>query len=91
MAAARAPHARRAAHGEPGPVDWDEYAAAAHRWELITGRPAPYPTRTARTPRARTAVRRMAHGPAPCWDAADHLDLSRTAQARALGNGVMPQ
>ena len=48
MATARAPRARRAARGEPGPVDWGEYAAAVHRWELITGRPAPYPTQPGR-------------------------------------------
>jgi DNA (cytosine-5)-methyltransferase 1 len=29
-------------------VDWGEYAAAVHRWELITGRPAPYPTQPGR-------------------------------------------
>jgi hypothetical protein len=29
-------------------VDWGEYSAAVHRWELIAGRPAPYPTQPGR-------------------------------------------
>jgi hypothetical protein len=29
-------------------VDWGEYSAAVRRWELVTGRPAPYPTQPGR-------------------------------------------
>jgi hypothetical protein len=91
--AARAPRARRAAPGEPGPVDWGEYAAAVHRWELITGRSAPYPTQPGRHGRPVLAPPfvEWLMGLPPGWGTAEHLDLPRTAQLRALGNGVMPQ
>lgn len=93
MATGRAPRARRAARGEPGPVDWGEYAAAVHRWELITGRPAPYPTQPGRHGRPVLAPPfvEWLMGLPPGWVTAEHLDLPRTAQLRALGNGVMPQ
>ncbi|MEV8609500.1 hypothetical protein AB0383_16470 [Amycolatopsis sp. NPDC051373] len=93
VATARAPRARRAARGEPAPVDWGEYAAAVHRWELITGRPAPYPTQPGRHGRPVLAPPfvEWLMGLPPGWATADHLDLPRTAQLRALGNGVMPQ
>ncbi|WP_329072754.1 hypothetical protein [Amycolatopsis sp. NBC_01480] len=91
--AARAPRARRAARGEPCPVDWGDYAADVHRWELITGRPAPYPTQPGRHGRPVLAPPfvEWLMGLPPGWATAEHLDLPRTAQLRALGNGVMPQ
>jgi len=87
--AARAP---RTARGEPGPVDWGEYAIAVHRWELITGRPAPYPTQPGQHGRPVLAPRfvEWLMGLPPDWVTAENLDLPRTAQLRALGNGVMP-
>ncbi|WP_158303283.1 hypothetical protein [Prauserella endophytica] len=93
MATGRAPRARRAARGEPGPVDWGEYAAAVYRWELITGRVAPYPTQPGRHGRPVLAPRfvEWLMGLPPGWVTAEHLELPRTAQLRALGNGVMPQ
>ena len=93
MASARAPRARRAVRGEPGPVDWGEYAAAVHRWELITGRVAPHPTQPGRHGRPVLAPPfvEWLMGLPPGWVTAEHLDLPRTAQLRALGNGVMPQ
>ncbi|MFE0025108.1 hypothetical protein [Amycolatopsis sp. NPDC059021] len=93
VATARAPRARRAARDEPGPVDWGEYAAAVHRWELITGRPAPHPTQPGRHGRPVLAPPfvEWLMGLPPGWVTAAHLDLPRTAQLRALGNGVMPQ
>lgn len=83
--------ARRAQ--KPRPVEWGEYAAAVHRWELITGRPAPYPTQPGRHGRPVLAPLfvEWLMGLPPGWVTADHLDLPRTAQLRALGNGVMPQ
>lgn len=92
MTTANAPRARRTARGEPNPVDWGEYAAAAHRWELITERPAPYPTQPGRHGRPVLAppfVEWLMGFPAE-WVTAAHLDLPRTAQLRALGNGVVP-
>jgi hypothetical protein len=89
----RAPHAHRAASAEPTPVEWGEYAAAVHRWELITGRPAPYPTQSGRhgRPVLAPAFVEWLMGLPPGWVTAEHLDLPRTAQLRALGNGVMPE
>jgi hypothetical protein len=74
-------------------VDWGEYAAAVHRWELITGRPAPYPTQPGRHGRPVLAPPfvEWLMGLPPGWVTAERLDLPRTAQLRALGNGVMPQ
>ncbi|QWF81056.1 hypothetical protein [Amycolatopsis sp. CA-230715] len=92
MATARAPRGHDAAPGDAGPVDWGEYAAAVHRWELITGRPAPYPTQPGRHGRPVLAPPfvEWLMGLPPGWVTAEHLDLPRTAQLRALGNGVMP-
>jgi hypothetical protein len=79
----------RAARGEPAPVDWGEYAAAVHRWELIMRRPAPYPTQPGRPVLAPPFVEWLMGLP-PGWATAENLDLPRTAQLRALGNGVVP-
>ncbi|MER7859175.1 hypothetical protein ABTX61_08735 [Amycolatopsis japonica] len=93
MTTARAPRSRRAARSEPRPVHWGEYAAAVHRWELITGRPAPYPTQPGRHGRPVLAPPfvEWLMGLPPGWVTATYLELPRTAQLRALGNGVMPQ
>ncbi|MDT8916069.1 hypothetical protein [Amycolatopsis sp. PS_44_ISF1] len=90
---ARVSRVRRAARGESGLVDWGEYAAAVHRWELATGRPAPYPTQPGRHGRPVLAPPfvEWLMGLPPGWSTAAYLDLPRTAQLRALGNGVMPQ
>ncbi|MCR6488319.1 hypothetical protein M8542_36360 [Amycolatopsis sp. OK19-0408] len=74
-------------------MDWGEYAAAVHRWELITSHPAPYPTQPGRhgRPVLAPAFVEWLMGLPPGWVTAEHLDLPRTAQLRALGNGVMPQ
>lgn len=81
-----------AARGEPGPLDWGGYAVAVHRWELITGRPAPYPTQPGRHGRPVLAPPfvEWLMGLPSGWATAENLDLPRTAQLRALGNGVMP-
>ncbi|WP_245976359.1 DNA cytosine methyltransferase [Amycolatopsis palatopharyngis] len=89
---ARASRARRVASGKPSPVDWGEYAAV-HRWEVVTRRLAPYPTQPGRHGRPVLAppfVEWLMGLPAG-WVTAENLDLPRTAQLRALGNGVMPQ
>jgi hypothetical protein len=85
--------ARRATPRDPRPLDWGEYAAAVHRWELITQRPAPYPTQPGRHGRPVLAPPfvEWLMGLPPGWVSAEHLDLPRTAQLRNLGNGVMPQ
>ncbi|MEV7042886.1 hypothetical protein [Amycolatopsis sp. NPDC051061] len=93
VAPARAPRTRRAVAAEPAAVDWGEYAAAVYRWELITGHGAPYPTQSGRhgRPVLAPAFVEWLMGLPPGWATAGHLDLPRTAQLRALGNGVMPQ
>lgn len=87
------PRAHCAADAKPPDVDWGEYAAAVHRWELITGRSAPYPTQPGRhgRPVLAPAFVEWLMGLPPGWATAEPLDLPRTAQLRALGNGVMPQ
>ncbi|GAB2796500.1 hypothetical protein [Amycolatopsis magusensis] len=89
---ARVPRARYTARGEAVLVDWGEYAAAVHRWELITGRPAPYPTQPGRHGRPVLAPPfvEWLMGLPPGWVTTEYLGLPRTAQLRALGNGVMP-
>ena len=74
-------------------VQWGEYAAAVHCWELLTGRLAPYPTQPGRHGRPVLAPPfvEWLMGLPPGWVTAGRLDLPRTAQLRALGNGVMPQ
>jgi DNA (cytosine-5)-methyltransferase 1 len=77
--------------GEPAP-NWGPYAAAIHQWANILGRPAPQPTTTNRTGRAVLDPRfvEWMMGLPAGW-VTDVPDLSRTAQLKALGNGVVPQ
>lgn len=69
---------------------WGEFAQAIARWEEVTGRPVPEPTE-----QGRTALRLSARfcewimGLPDGW--VTDVDISRTAQLRALGNGVVPQ
>jgi hypothetical protein len=93
VAPARAQRAHRDARTESTVVYWGEYAAAVYRWELITGRGAPYPTQPGQhgRPVLAPAFVEWLMGLPPGWVTAGHLDLPRTAQLRALGNGVMPQ
>ncbi|MFE5566612.1 hypothetical protein ACFQ68_16620 [Amycolatopsis japonica] len=55
--------------------------------------PRPYPTQPGRHGRPVLAPPfvEWLMGLPPGWVTAAHLDLPRTAQLRALGNGVMPQ
>lgn len=70
-------------------IDWAQYATAIHRWEHVTRRLAPYPTEPGkRTDRvlAPRLVEWMMGYPA---GHVTSLDLSRSAQLRLLGNGVL--
>lgn len=72
----------------PGRIEWGQYAPAVHRWERILGRPAPRPV----DDRGRLApvfVEWMMGLPAG-W-VTDVPGLTRNAQLKALGNGVVPQ
>ncbi|WP_424862130.1 DNA cytosine methyltransferase [Streptomyces sp. MMS24-I29] len=70
------------------PVEWGIYGPAVERWEAITGRPAPRPTDD-RGRLAAAFVEWMMGLPAGHVTAVP--GLSRPAQLKALGNGVVPQ
>ncbi|PXY18312.1 C-5 cytosine-specific DNA methylase [Prauserella flavalba] len=74
-----------------GEVSWGVYAPAVRRWEQVLGRPAPFPTQPGRhgRPVLAPAFVEWLQGLEPGW--VTGLPLPRTAQLRALGNGVVPQ
>lgn len=68
------------------------YAPAIHRWEQVTGRPAPPPTEPTGRGGAHRLSARFAEwmmGLLPGW--VTDIPISRTEQLRAIGNGVVPQ
>lgn len=71
-------------------VDWGKYAAAVRRWERLT-RPAPAPTEpnTKGKPRLNAAFAEWMMG-LPDGHVTG-VDIPRTAQLKAIGNGVCPQ
>ena len=72
-------------------VDWGQYTPAIRRWETVLGRPAPHPTEPGRAGRPRLAavfVEWLMGLPAGWVTAVP--GVSRAAQIRALGNGVVP-
>ncbi|WP_409497216.1 DNA cytosine methyltransferase [Amycolatopsis sp. cmx-11-12] len=72
-------------------VDWGIYGPAIRRWEAIRGLAAPHPTEPGKNGRVRLspAFVEWIMGLDAGW--VTDLDLPRTAQLRALGNGVVPQ
>ncbi|MET9253779.1 DNA cytosine methyltransferase [Streptomyces sp. NPDC003717] len=74
--------------GGRGGVDWGPYAHAVARWEAVTGRPAPRPTddRGRLTAEFVEWMMGLPHGHVTAVPG-----LSRPAQLKALGNGVVPQ
>jgi DNA (cytosine-5)-methyltransferase 1 len=72
-------------------VNWGVYKAAIRRWEALLGRPAPHPTQLGNHGRPVLAPSfvEWLMGLPPGW--VTDLPLPRTAQLRALGNGVVPQ
>ncbi|WP_244190662.1 DNA cytosine methyltransferase [Streptomyces caeruleatus] len=79
---------RDADSGERGGLDWGPYGPAVERWEAVTGRPAPRPTDD-RGRLTAAFVEWMMGLPAGHVTAVP--GLSRPAQLKALGNGVVPQ
>lgn len=71
---------------------WGPYGPAIRRWEAVLGRPAPRPTEPGRNGRPRLSPRfvEWMQGLEP-GHVTDVPDLSRNAQLKALGNGVVPQ
>lgn len=81
----------RDSHGRVTGVEWGAYAAAVARWEHVIGRPAPRPTEPGRTSeRLSPAFVEWMMG-LPAGHVTDVPGLSRNAQLKALGNGVVPQ
>jgi DNA (cytosine-5)-methyltransferase 1 len=76
---------------ERGEVSWGVYGPAVRRWERVLGRPAPFPTQPGRhgRPVLAPAFVEWLQGLEPGW--VTGLSLPRTAELRALGNGVVPQ
>jgi DNA (cytosine-5)-methyltransferase 1 len=73
------------------PDRWGVYADAIARWEALT-RPAPPPTQPSKkgTPQLSPLFSEWLMG-APAGHVTDVPGLSRNAQLKALGNGVVPQ
>ncbi|GGS53847.1 hypothetical protein GCM10010171_56190 [Actinokineospora fastidiosa] len=75
---------------EATPVNWGVYEAAIRGWETALGRPIPYPIQPGNHGRPVLAPAFVEHlmGLPSGW--VTDLPLPRTAQLRALGNGVVP-
>lgn len=67
------------------------YTAAVRRWEQVLGRPAPSPTEPGANGRPRLSPRfvEWMMGLPDGW--VTGVDIPRSAQLKALGNGVVPQ
>ena len=71
-------------------TDWGIYGPAIARWEAIFGRPAPRPTEPGPTgERLSPRLSEWMQGLPDGW-VTDVPGLSRNAQLKALGNGVVP-
>lgn len=72
-------------------TDFGPYAAAIARWETVTGRPAPSPTEPGANGRPRLSPRfaEWMMGLPDGW--VTGVGIPRSAQLKALGNGVVPQ
>jgi DNA (cytosine-5)-methyltransferase 1 len=80
-------------HDDPacGEVNWSVYTPVVRRWEQVLGRSAPFPTQPGRhgRPVLAPAFVEWLQELEPGW--VTGLALLRTAELRALGNGVVPQ
>ena len=90
VAVAEPPDQQPAASARPE-VDWGDYSPAVRRWEQVLGRRAPFPTQPGKhgRPVLAPAFVEWLQGIEQGW--LTSLPLPRTAQLRALGNGVVPQ
>ncbi|MFF2657256.1 hypothetical protein ACFVUH_07805 [Kitasatospora sp. NPDC058032] len=71
----------------PAGTDWGPYRPAIRRWEAVLGRPAPRPTDAAG--RLNPVFVEWMMG-LPAGHVTAVPGLTRTAQLKALGNGVLP-
>lgn len=72
-------------------MNWGAYEAAIRHWEQVLGRPVPYPTQPGNHGRPVLAPAFVEHLMGLSFGWVTDLPLPRTAQLRALGNGVVPQ
>jgi DNA (cytosine-5)-methyltransferase 1 len=72
-------------------TDFGPYTAAIRRWEQVLGRPAPSPTEPGANgrPRLSPAFVEWMQGLPDGW--VTGVGIPRSAQLKALGNGVVPQ
>jgi DNA (cytosine-5)-methyltransferase 1 len=75
-----------------GELDWGPYAYAIDRWARVTGRQPPSPVEPGRNgkPRLSPGFVEWMQGLPEGW-VTEVPGLSRNAQLKALGNGVVPQ
>jgi DNA (cytosine-5)-methyltransferase 1 len=78
---------------EAQPVQFGAYADAVRRWEAVTGTVAPSPTEPGARGNSRLAASfvEWMMGLPDGWVTSPDIGLSRAAQLRMLGNGVVPQ
>ena len=78
--------------GTPLAVEWGRYEPAIRRWEGILGRPAPCPAEPGKNGNRRLSAEfaEWLMGLPSGW-VTGVPGLARTAQLRAIGNGVVPQ
>ncbi len=76
----------------PDVTDFGPYTPAIRRWEAVLGRPAPAPTEPGANGRHRLSASFVEHlmGLPDGW-VTGVPGVSRSAQLKALGNGVIPQ
>ena len=75
-------------------TEWGQYAGAIHRWEEVTGREAPAPTRADGQNgqhRLNPIFVEWMMGLEEGHVTAPEIGLSRNDQLKACGNGVVPQ
>ena len=93
----RARHGNGNGHGKSLAIeaqrhtDFGPYTPAIRRWESVLGRPAPSPTEPNKDGRPRLSARfvEFLMGLPAGW--VTDVDIPRSAQLKALGNGVVPQ
>jgi len=71
-------------------VDFGPYTAAIRRWEQVLGRPAPPPTEPGQNGRPRLSPRFVEWMQGLPDGLVTGVDIPRSAQLKALGNGVVP-
>lgn len=76
----------------PGNIRWEQYEPAIRHWENVTGTAVPYPVEPGRNgqPRLAAIFSEWLMGLSSGW-VTGVPELSRSAQLRIIGNGVVPR